>query len=86
MDIKQLKELVKKKILKEFNCEKLEVIDKTFLHVKHKSYNENRYHIKIVIYSNYLKKFNKIDGSKKIYKVLHEEIKKFIHSLELKIN
>ena len=86
MDIKQLKELVKKKILKEFNCEKLEVFDKTFLHVKHKSYNKNRYHIKIVIYSNYLKKFNKIDGSKKIYKVLHEEIKKFIHSLELKIN
>lgn len=86
MDIKQLKQLVKKKISNEFNCEKLDVIDKTYLHIKHKSYNKNRYHIKIVIYSNYLKKFNKIDSSKKIYKVLHNEIKKFIHSLELKIN
>ncbi len=86
MDIKQLIQLVKKKIFNNFDCEKLEISDKTYLHVKHKSYTKDKYHIKIIINSNYLKKFNKIESSKIIYKLLDDELKKYIHSLELKIN
>ena len=29
---------------------------------------------------------NKIDSNKKIYKILNEEIKKFIHSIQILIN
>ena len=32
---------------------------------------------------NELKKLNKIDSNKKVYKILDEEMKKFIHSIQI---
>ena len=83
MDINDLIAIVKKKLNDEISIEKIEVEDKSFLHKKHTGYQEGKYHLKILINSQELKKLNKIESNKKIYKILNEEIKNYIHSLQI---
>ena len=59
--------------------------DKSFLHAKHVGNDPNKFHIKITIESNQLKKISRLNGNKKIYKILDYEMKKFIHSLQILI-
>ena len=56
------------------------------MHKNHKGNRDGKFHLKIVIESKELRKINKIEGNKKIYKILNNEIKNFIHSLQLSIN
>ena len=56
MNINQLIEIVKNKINKNIVCDKIEVEDKTFLHKDHSSHEKNKFHIKLIITSDYLKK------------------------------
>ena len=86
MNINQLIEIVKNKINKNIICDKIEVEDKTFLHKNHSSHDKNKFHIKLVITSDYLKKKDKIQSTKEIYKILEEELKNNIHSIQLLIN
>ena len=51
MDINQLQEIVKKKINQNIKCEKIDIEDKTFLHQKHKTFEDGKFHIKIIISS-----------------------------------
>ena len=83
MDINQLSEIVKKKITDALSLEDIKIEDKTFLHKNHSSHQKDRFHIKISIKSKELKKMNKIEASKKIYKILDIELKKFIHSIQI---
>ena len=86
MDINQLIEIVKKKINHHISCDEVEIEDKTFLHKDHQSHQNGKFHIKLKIKSLYLKEKNKIESSKKIYKILDEELKKYIHSIQILIN
>ena len=86
MNINQLIEIVKNKINKNIPCDKIEIEDKSFLHKKHKSHQEGKFHLKISIKSNELHSMGKIDSNKKIYKILDEEMKKYIHSLQILID
>ena len=86
MDINQLIEIVKKKINQNISYDKVEVEDKTFLHQNHRSHQNGKFHIKLKIKSLYLKEKNKIESSKKIYQILDEEIKKYIHSIQILID
>ena len=86
MNINQLIEIVKKKINKNIICDKIEVEDKTFLHKSHSSHDKNKFHIKLIITSGYFKKKNKIQSTKEIYKILEEELKNNIHSIQILIN
>ena len=86
MNINQLKEIVKNKLNKNIICDKIEVEDKTFLHKNHMSHDKNKFHIKIIITSEYLKNKNKIESTKEVYKILSEELKDNIHSIQLLIN
>ena len=85
MNINQLIEIVKKKLNKNILCDKIEVEDKTFLHKNHSSHDKNKFHIKLVITSDYLKKKNKIQSTKEVYKILDKELKHNIHSIQLLI-
>tara|TARA_B100000965_G_scaffold405428_1_gene439518 strand:+ start:1075 stop:1335 length:261 start_codon:yes stop_codon:yes gene_type:complete len=85
MNINQLIEIVKIKLNKNIICDKIEIEDKTFLHKKHSSFDKNKFHIKVIITSDYLKKKNKIESTKTIYKILETEIKNNIHSIQLQI-
>ena len=60
--------------------------DKTYLHANHLSHEVGKFHLELRIRSKELSKYNKIQATKKIYKILDEEIKKYIHSIQILIN
>ncbi len=86
MKINQLVILVEKKIKKAIDLEQLLIEDKSFLHKNHLGNERNKYHLKITIKSEKLKSYNKIDSNNQIYKALDDEMKNYIHSLQLLIN
>ena len=86
MNIDELITNVKKKLKKNINIENILIEDKKFLHKNHVGHESNKFHLKISIESDELKKLNKIESNKKIYKVLDEELKNHIHSLQISIN
>ena len=86
MNINQLREIVKNKLVKNIVCDNIEVKDKTFLHKNHTSHDKNKFHIKLIITSSDMKKKNKTQSTKEIYKILEEELKKNIHSIQILIN
>ena len=86
MNIDELITNVKKKIKKNINFENILIEDKTFLHKNHPGHENNKFHLKISIDSEELKKLNKIESTKKIYKILDTELKNHIHSLQILIN
>ena len=86
MNIDELITNVKKKIIKNINIQNILIEDKTFLHKNHPGHERNKFHLKISIESEELKKLNKIESNKKIYKILDEELKNHIHSLQILIN
>ena len=85
MDINQLSEIVKKKILDNKIIEDVELEDKSFLHKNHKNNNPNKFHIKLTIKSKTLNNMSRIQSNKFIYKLLDQEIKNYIHSLQILI-
>ena len=86
MDINILISIIKEKITKNISYENLKIEDKSFLHKNHPGNDNNKFHIKLSIQSEELKKIGRIESNKKIYKVLKEEISKSIHSLQISIN
>ena len=85
MEINNLISIIKEKISKNIVCEDLKIEDKSFLHKNHKGNDSSRFHIKLIIKSDELKNKSKIESNKKIYKILDEEMKQFIHSLQILI-
>ena len=86
MDINNLISIIKKKISAEIVCEKIKVEDKSFLHKNHSGNDNSKFHIKLSIESKELRKINKIESNKKIYKILNEEMSQSIHSLQILID
>ena len=85
MDINELITIVKNKLLNQINIESINIEDKSFLHKNHKGNQDGKYHLKLIIVSEELKKMNKIESNKKIYKILDHELKEFIHSIQILI-
>tara|TARA_Y100000590_G_scaffold344978_1_gene394519 strand:+ start:438 stop:698 length:261 start_codon:yes stop_codon:yes gene_type:complete len=83
MDINNLINNIKIKLLENSFIEKVIIEDKTFLHVKHASHDENKFHLKLTISSVDLKKISKLEATKKIHKILKDEIKNYIHSIQI---
>jgi BolA family transcriptional regulator, general stress-responsive regulator len=86
MNINDLIAIVKKKIKEEIVIEKINIEDKSFLHKNHPGHQKGKFHLKLTIYSNELSKLNRVDSNKKIYKILDEEMKEYIHSLQILIS
>ena len=86
MDINQLIAIVKKKLIEQIKLENIVIEDKSFLHKKHKNNEKGKYHLKILIVSKELNKLGKIESNRIIHKILNEEIKLYIHSLQILIN
>ena len=61
---------IKEKIIKKLKPEKVLVIDNSNLHTKHKSFDPAKYHIKLIIKSEKLKKMTKINAHKEIFFIL----------------
>ena len=86
MDINDLIAIVKNKINEGVVIEKIAIEDKSFLHKNHSGHQEGKFHLRLIINSDELKELNRIESNKKIYKTLNEEIKKYIHSLQILIS
>ena len=86
MNINQLILLVKNKIEKNIAVQDITIKDKTYLHIKHKSHRHGKFHLELKVKSKELSNFSKIEGTKKIYKILDEEMKKYIHSIQILIS
>ena len=77
---------IKDKINKKINPENLILIDNSSFHTKHKSFDSNKFHLKIIIKSEKLKKMDKIAAHKEIFSILKDEMNNKIHALELEIH
>tara|TARA_Y100000590_G_scaffold228231_1_gene257555 strand:- start:3928 stop:4179 length:252 start_codon:yes stop_codon:yes gene_type:complete len=76
---------IKEKIIKSINPKNIILIDNSSLHTKHKSFDLNKYHLKIIIESEELKKMDKITVHRKIFSILKDEMQSKIHALEIEI-
>ena len=78
-------ETIKEKINKKINPENITLIDNSGLHVKHKSFDANKFHLKIIIKSKKLKSMDKIMAHKEIFSILKDEMNSKIHALQIEI-
>jgi len=81
----KLFEAIKTKITNKFNPDILELIDNSHFHTSHKSFDSNKFHLKIIIKSQALKKMNKVQAHRAIFSTLKNEMKNNIHALEIEI-
>ena len=78
-------EKVKAKISSRLDVEEISLIDNSSLHQKHKYFDFNKFHLKLIIKSEKLKNMKKIDAHKEIFSILRDEMESKIHALEIKI-
>ena len=83
MNINELIAIVKNKLESSIVVQELKIEDKSFLHINHKSHQEGKFHLKIIIRAKELDKHSKISATKKIYAILEIELKKYIHSIQI---
>ena len=86
MDINELIAIVKKKLQTKIDIENIVIEDKSFLHKRHIGNQKGKFHLKIKIKSKELNKMSKIENNKKVYKILEEELKNNIHSIQILIS
>ena len=85
MNINDLIAIVKTKLKDKIVIEKIDIEDKSFLHKNHAGHQQGKFHLKLIINSIELEKLDKIASNKRIYKVLDQELKEDIHSLQILI-
>ena len=76
---------VKEKINEKINPENIILVDNSYFHTKHKSFDSNKFHLKLIIKSKKLKNMDKIVAHKEIFAILKNEMKNKIHALEIEI-
>ena len=86
MDINQLISIIKKKLSEKIKIENINIEDKSFLHKNHKNNEKGKFHLKISIESKELNKIGKLESNRIIHKIMNEEIKLYIHSLQILIH
>ena len=74
---------LKKKISSKLIIDEIIIEDKTHLHLKHKNFEKNKYHLKLFIKSKDLNGMSKINSTKIIYKILELELRNNIHSIQI---
>ena len=77
---------IKEKINKKINPENIILIDNSSFHAKHKSFDSNKFHLKIIIKSEKLRNMDKITAHKEVFSILKDEMSNQIHALEIEIN
>tara|TARA_B100001564_G_scaffold314419_1_gene288523 strand:- start:1518 stop:1778 length:261 start_codon:yes stop_codon:yes gene_type:complete len=86
MEINNLIKKINNKICNKIKCEKILIEDKTLLHRKHKNFDNKKFHLKIRIESLELKSKKKVEANRQIFNILNQELKDYIHSIQLLIN
>ena len=74
---------IKKKIKSQIEIESIKIFDDTFKHKSHKSFISGKYHLRLEIFSKYLKSLSRIDAQKKVLNILKREIQEKIHAIQI---
>ena len=77
--------LIEDKIKKNIKVEIISIIDNSKYHQKHKSFDAEKYNLRLEIESVYLKSLDKIKAQREIMNILSNELKTKIHALEIRI-
>ena len=83
MDINKISKKIESKRLSETSIRDVKIIDNNFKHLKNSYQKKGKFHIKLEINSDLLKNKNRVESNKVIYKILSEELKTEIHSLQI---
>ena len=83
MNFDNLSNLIKSKVLTNKFIESVKIEDKSFLHKNHASNEDGKFHIKLTIVSEELKRINKIERNKLVFKLIEDEMKNQIHSIQI---
>ena len=73
------------KLKKEIEIEKIEIVDNSYKHIKHKSFSPDKFHLHLKIKSIYLNSLPRVSAQKEVMKVLKNEFSSKIHALEISI-
>ena len=73
------------KLKKEIDIEKIEIVDNSHKHAKHKSFTSDKFHLHLKIRSLYLNSLSRVTAQKEVMKVLKDELSSKIHALEISI-
>jgi BolA family transcriptional regulator, general stress-responsive regulator len=85
MDINELIAIVKKKLVDQINISSIKIEDKSFIHKNHAGNEDGKFHLKITMDSMELKNMSRIESNKRVYKILENELTKYIHSIQILI-
>ena len=73
------------KLKKEIEIEKIEIVDNSHKHAKHKSFSPDKFHLHLKIRSLYLNSLSRVTAQKEVMRVLKDELSNKIHALEISI-
>ena len=83
--MKSFIEIIKEKIVNNIQVNKIEIIDNTHIHKKHKSFHAEKRYLYLEIESKFLRSLSRLEAQRNIMKILKDELKNNIHALEIKI-
>ncbi len=78
-------EEIKEKLKESIKIENIEIVDNSHKHKTHKSFNSEKYHLKLKIRSSYLNSIPRTTAHKIIMTKLKNDFKTKIHALEISI-
>ena len=76
---------IEKKLRKNIDLEKLEIIDNSHKHIGHKFFSKEKFHLHVKIKSSFLRSQTRLNAEKLVMNVLKDELKNKIHALEISI-
>ena len=79
-------EEIRKKLNDNLKFEDLIIIDNSHLHIKHKSFSPDKFHLHLKFKSKELNSISRINAQKMIMQILKDDLKKKIHALEISID
>ena len=76
---------IKEKIKKNIKLEEINIIDNSYAHKNHKTFQKGKLNLILEIKSEYLKKLKRIDAERILMKTIKDEFSKKIHALEIRL-
>ena len=76
---------LKEKLKKKFDAENIDLIDNTNKHFQHKTFEQGKYHLKLIISSKNFKNINIVNAHKSIMTFLKDDLKNKIHAIQIVI-
>ena len=76
---------IEEKLTSSIEFEKLEIVDNSKKHSKHKFFSPEKLHLHLKIKSLYLNSLSRVTAQKEVMKVLKDELSSKIHALEISI-